>query len=45
MSLVDPTRITKRAFIVFINGLNNVYLDWMADPKNEFTIKNEQETA
>ena len=48
------SNVSKRSFIVFINAINNVFLQWMKGGGDEnsstvnnsdFTVKSEQETA
>ena len=35
--------ITKKAFIIFVNVLNNVFLPWMGEDKKDFHVNSDQE--
>jgi hypothetical protein len=39
--------VSKRSFIVFVNAINNVFLQWMksGDSPEDYYLKSEQETA
>jgi hypothetical protein len=37
----DSRNISKRAFIVFINALNNVFLPWMTQESNGLIVESE----
>jgi hypothetical protein len=37
--------ISKKTFIIFVNGINNLYLPWMAENNEDYVIKSSQESA
>ena len=41
----NRSNVTKRSFIVFVNAINNIYLQWMksgsSNPSDEFKLNSE----